>query len=373
MKAPFFRIAVFALLSVFVSGPAFAQAGTAEAPIAQTLVREGDFAVKLANALKLSTTSDDSTAESTLAAVGIAPKNGWIADYPVTPDISGELQASISSAADSGKLPMSRDAALASLQDVLSGYDLPVKAGGAQESVEPSEENYPDATVINNYYYNEGPPVVTYYAPPPDYAYLYTWVPYPFWWANFWYPGYYCLADFDVVVYHHHHREFVSNHYREPGTDRFVRVDPTSRAEGRYFTRGERNLSPSATRGAQSILRRSVSRAGTSSEYRGYGVTRPATGTRSSAFQRWGSSRFEGDASTRGFQSRSSAGQIPSRNIAPQRSAPRSFTPQTRGGFSGFHGSGGFIRGGGGFGGGAPRGGGGGAPRGGGGGGGFRR
>ncbi len=369
MKALFLRSVVLVFLVFFVSGAAMAQTeAESNAPIAQTLVREGDFAVKLVNALGLSKTGDESEAESALASAGIAPKNGWIADYPVTPDIAGELQASISSAADSGKLPVGRDAALSAFQDVLSGYGLPLKAGGAQESVEPEQESYPNTTVINNYYYEQGPPVVTYYAPPPNYAYLYTWVPYPFWWANFWYPGFYCLVDFDVVRYHHHHREFISNHFRQPGTGRFVRVDPTTRARGGVFTRtGERVLSPSAERSARSILGRSAGQPaqGTYREFRGYGVTRPSPGTRSGAFQRWGSSRFEGAASTRGFQSRSAAGQLPARSFAPQRSvAPRSFAPSrapsapaSRGGFQGFHGSGGFIRGGGG--GGAPRGGGG--------------
>ena len=390
LKATFF-VSAFALLALLMSGAVMAQTegaqaeGISNAPISQTLVREGDFAVKLVDTLKLGKTGNEAKAESRLSSLGIAPKNGWIADYPVTPDVAGELQASISTAADSGKLPMARNAALSAFEGVLSGYGLPVKAaGGTQESVEPSEENYPDTTVINNYYYDQGPPVVTYYAPPPDYAYLYTWVPYPFWWANFWFPGYYCLVDFDVVEFDEfHHREFISNHFRDPNTGRFVRIDPTTRARGGVFTRsGGRVLGPSATRGAQSILRR-----GEISGFRGYGVTRPSSGTRSSAFQRWGSSRFEGEASTRGFQSRSAAGQLPMRSFAappPAPSvarpvAPRSFAPQRApsgrgvyrggGGFGGFHGSGSFIRGGG-FGGGAPRGGGG-APRGG--GGGFRR
>ncbi len=374
MRALVFGSVVFFFLAFFVSGAATAQTeAESNAPISQTLVREGDFAVKLVNALKLSETSHESEAESVLASAGIAPKNGWIADYPVTPDISGELQASITSAADSGKLSMDRDAALSAFQDVLSGYGLPLKAGGPQGSVEPSQETYPNSTVINNYYYEQGPPVVTYYAPPPDYAYLYTWVPYPFWWANFWFPGYYCLVDFDVVEYHHRHREFISNHFRDPRTGSFVRIDPTTRARGGFFTRsGQRVMSPSAIRGARSILGRSVERAAPGRKFRGYGVTRPSSGTRSGAFQRWGTSQFDGAASTRGFQSRSSAGQLPARSFAPQRSvAPRSFAPSrapsapaSRGGFQGFHGSGGFFRGGGGGGGG------GGAPRG---GGGFRR
>jgi hypothetical protein len=41
---------------------------------------------------------------------------GWIADYPVTPDIIGELQSSIGAAADSGRLALNKDAAMMALQ-----------------------------------------------------------------------------------------------------------------------------------------------------------------------------------------------------------------------------------------------------------------
>ncbi|MDA8173965.1 MAG: hypothetical protein M0018_05150, partial [Nitrospiraceae bacterium] len=215
-----------------------------------------------------------------------------------------------------------------------------------------------------------GPPVVTYYAPPPDYAYLYTWVPYPFWWTNLWFPGFFVLGDFDIVVFdhfHHHHREFISNHFRDPVTGRFFRIDPTNRSRGGFFPqRGARAFGPSARRGAQSILNRSAGRIGPgqSRQFRGFGTTRPSQGTRSSAFQRWGSSRFEGAASTRGFQSRSSAGQLPSRSFAAPGRAPSGGVFRGGGGGfqgGGFHGSGGgFSRGGGG---GVSRGGGGGGRR----------
>ncbi|MDA8091411.1 MAG: hypothetical protein M0Z61_14480 [Nitrospiraceae bacterium] len=362
--------------SLFASGAALARTETGNAPISQNLVREGDFAVKLASALKLGNTTDEAQAESALTDAGIGPKNGWIADYPITPDITGELQASISTAADSGKISMGRDDAISAFENVLSAYNLPVKAGGAQEETgQPSGESYPDTTVINNYYYEEGPPVVTYYAPPPDYAYLYTWVPYPFWWTNFWYPGFFVLGDFDIDEFDgfHHHR-YITNHFREPDTGRIVRIDPTNRARGRFVTgRVTRTFGPSARRGAQSILQRNITGRTTSvpgRQFRGFGVTRPSTGTRSNAFQRWGNSRFEGAASTRGFRSRSSAGQLPSRSFTPGIAPSRSFAPgrAPSGGFEGFHGSGGFSPGGGGR---IPSGGGGGAPRGG--GGGFRR
>ena len=70
-------------------------------PVAQPLVREGDFAVKLVSALNLGQTDNEAEAESILSHAGIAPTNGWIADYPVTPEIVGELLQSIQAAAAS--------------------------------------------------------------------------------------------------------------------------------------------------------------------------------------------------------------------------------------------------------------------------------
>ena len=87
-------------------------------PIAQSLIREGDFAIKLVESLKIGQTTNEAEAESMLASIGIAPKNGWIADYPVTPDIIGELQSAIGSAVDSRKLGMNRDEAVKAFQDL---------------------------------------------------------------------------------------------------------------------------------------------------------------------------------------------------------------------------------------------------------------
>jgi hypothetical protein len=331
------------------------QTTAASPPLSQPLVREGDFASKLADALKLGAAESETEAESLLISVGIAPGNGWMADYPVTPDIIGELQTSISDAADSGKLTMGKDEALKIFQDVISESDLSAKEDtSGQAAGETSGAEYPDSTVINNYYYDEGPPVVTYYAPPPDYAYLYTWVPYPFWWWDFWFPGFFVLVDFDVRVHGHGHRhghgEFISNHFRDLGTGRISRIDPTNRSHGGTFARtggGARPAGPSARSGAQTILNNSrAGRAapGTYKEYRGYGVTRPSAGTRSSAFERSGNSRFERSASDRGFQSRSNAGQIPG-GVGPRGvggGGSRSGGGGFRGGeVGGFHGGGG--------------------------------
>jgi len=48
-------------------------------PVSQPLVREGNFAIKLAEVLELGTAKNEAEAESILASVGIAPRNGWIA------------------------------------------------------------------------------------------------------------------------------------------------------------------------------------------------------------------------------------------------------------------------------------------------------
>ena len=306
---------------LLMSGLAIAQPEQAtdeKPPISQPLVREGDFAVKLTIALKLGTITNETEAESLLGSVGIVPRNGWIADYPVTPDIIGELQTAIAEAATAGKLAMGKDEALKATEEVTSGFDLSIKTDASvQRESMATVTNYPETPVINNYYYDEGPPVVTYYSPPPDYAYMYTWVPYPFWWWNFWYPGYFVLVDFHVRAYGHggygEHGGFISNHYRDARTGVITRIDPANRSRGGTLPvrEGSRLTSPSARRGAEAIVQSSQGRAstGTSRVFRGYGA-RPSTGTRPSAYEHSRNSVFERAASDRGFQSRSNAGRI---------------------------------------------------------------
>ncbi len=64
-------------------------------PVEQPLVPEGVFAVQLVEALKVGQTQDEAQAESMLSAVGIEPKNGWIAGYPVTPAVIGEIEKGV--------------------------------------------------------------------------------------------------------------------------------------------------------------------------------------------------------------------------------------------------------------------------------------
>ena len=351
MESSLFRIVVLIISGLLLMPcPAIAQLEQTTAgnpPLEQPLVREGDLAVKLVEALRLGTAESETEAESILASLDITPRNGWIAEYPVTPDIVDELQTAVSEAAESGKITLSNQAAVKAVQDIMNGFDLSIRPDtsgkGAGETTGP---DYPDSAVENNYYYDEGPPVVTYYAPPPDYAYLYSWVPYPFWWSGFWFPGFFVLVDFDVDVDRHRHRhghdhdhgKFISNHFADAKTGRTFRIDPAGRTRGGISPAGAGWSRPSAQSGAQAILNTSRGRTatGTYKEFRGYGASGPPTGTRSSAFDRSPNSQFERNASDRGFQSRSSAGRVTGGR--PSGGGIRG------GGAGGFHGGGGIRR-----------------------------
>jgi hypothetical protein len=233
------HVAVLVLLLVPLNASAQTeQAKPAPPPVSQPLVREGEFALKLEFELGAGVSEDEAEAESALADLGIMPRNGWIADYPVTPDIVGELQRSVLAAVDAGKLSFDRDEAMKRFTKATADLNLSVspytgdKAGAGQP---PAAANYPDPTVVNNYYYEQGPPVVTYYAPPPDYYYLYSWVPYPFWWYSFWFPGFFVLNDFHRTVFVRDRVFFVSNHFNDRRVHRVFRIDPVTRFHGRTF------------------------------------------------------------------------------------------------------------------------------------------
>ena len=208
-------------------------------PVSQTLIPEGDFALKLATALKLGTPNNESQAEDLLTSAGIAPKNGWIADYPVTPNVIGELQNAVTNAADAKKLSMGKDEVLRAFRGLTTEFGLAVSPGSSQyaESQPPTSSEYVEPQEINDYYYDEGPPVVTCYLPPWDYYYLYGWVPYPFWCAGFFFPGFFVLNDFDIIVVGHHHHHFrITNHFLDSRTHAFGRVDPVEAYAGQCLT-----------------------------------------------------------------------------------------------------------------------------------------
>jgi hypothetical protein len=265
------KIIVMSMLVGFLLLPSMVNAQsnqmtTGAPPVAQPLVPEGDFALKLVPALKLGTPNSEAQAEDMLTSVGITPKNGWIADYPVTPIIIGELQDAIVAASDANKLPMGKDEALNAFQNLIAEFGLAVLPGGSGRYAE--SQSQPNSTVINNYYYEEGPPVVTYYPPPWDYYYLYAWVPYPFWCSGFFFPGFFVLNDFNIIVvvnFHgHHHHHMITDHFIDPKTHTVLRVDPRTRTIGRTGKTSPSHIqgfnSTEARKGAASIFERSRNR-----------------------------------------------------------------------------------------------------------------
>jgi hypothetical protein len=206
-------------------------------PVGAPVVREGDFAVQLSAALGLGKTDDEVEAEYWLGKAGIAPRNGWIADYPVTPDILGELQRSVVDAASSRKIPLSRGEALNRVNAVNDEFELSVSPyiAGQTYGPEPPTEGYATPDDVNNYYSEEGAPVYSYYTPPPEYYYLYVWVPYPFWCRGFWFPGFFVLHDFHRHFVVRNRVVFVSNHFNDVKSNRVFRVDPRMRFSGKTY------------------------------------------------------------------------------------------------------------------------------------------
>jgi hypothetical protein len=309
MKTSAIILSVFMFFLMSIAANALAEQTIPGPPLAQSLVREGTLAVNLANALEIGSPTNEAEAESALTSAGIAPRNGWVGDYPVTPDVVIELRNAVGSAADSEGLSMSREEALNVFDNVAKDYELPVSAADADPTVSTDTSpgtDPPDPTLINNYYSEEGAPVVTYYAPPADYSYMYNYVPYPFWWLSTWFAGYYMLADFSFPLYgygswrhgywgghgygywggsgrhgywggygYNHWRGYdhdghgshgdnlyaVSNHYRHPDRGAPHRIGPANRAHsdfgGGNRAGGQRWANPAARRSAGAIYNRS--------------------------------------------------------------------------------------------------------------------
>ncbi|HEY3275931.1 MAG TPA: hypothetical protein VGJ94_04870 [Syntrophorhabdaceae bacterium] len=207
-------------------------------PVSPQLVREGDFAVMLLNALGMGQVDDEAEAESRLGDAGITPRNGWIADYPTTPDILGEIQASVAEASLARRIGIGRDDALARVAGI--AYDsglsvIPYSGEGPTAGGLASAESYPSPAAIGGFYYEEGPPVYTYYTPPPDFYYLYVYVPYPFWGRGLWFPGFFVLHDFHKVFLRNGRVVHCSNHFNDRQAHRVFRVDPLKRFRGSTY------------------------------------------------------------------------------------------------------------------------------------------
>ena len=60
-------------------------------PVSQQLVPEGHFRLNLVSAPRPGTPKREGQAGDMLMGVGIAPRNGWIADYPISPIIIAQV------------------------------------------------------------------------------------------------------------------------------------------------------------------------------------------------------------------------------------------------------------------------------------------
>jgi len=328
------------LLMPFTVYPQSDQKPTGAPPVSQALVSEGDFALKLATALKVGTPTDEAQAEDMLTSAGIAPKNGWIADYPVTPNIIGELQNAVAIAADSKKLPMGKDEALKAFRTATVEAGLPIVAevpGNYQES------QYAESSAVDDYYSDEGPPVVTYYPPPPDYAYLYAWVPCPFFFDVSFFPGFFILNDFNIIVVgrHHHHR--ITNHFFDARTHTFGRVDPVRHTLTNVSHTAAFN-STATRNAASSIFNRSMRR--TTFSRGTQGITGNHVSTFNGTQGRQGVVRNNRGNTVGGrtFSNSSSFATGSGMDHRSSRSFSRSFSAPPSG-FSGSHTSGGFSAG----------------------------
>jgi hypothetical protein len=330
------------------------QTGSNIPPISQSLVPEGDFALRLVPALKLGTPTSEAQAEDILTSVGIVPKNGWIADYPMTPILIGELQNDVVAAAEAHNLPMGKDEALKAFQDVAEEFSLAVIPGSQGQYAEAQPQSYTNPTVINNYYYEEGPPIITYYPPPWDYYYLYAWVPYPFWWGGFYFSGFFCLHDFHRVVLVGHHHHLISNHFIDPKTHAVFTVDPTTRTFGRIVRtpslRTGRFSSSVSKKGATSIFNRSLerSRLPNVTTPTGKGSSNGNIGSQGYRGQHQGKVFVNPGNNTQNFTGRSNTWSTnPGRSFsAPSKSFSGSPSMGSRGSFGGFHAGGGHSFGG---------------------------
>jgi len=165
-----------------------------------------------------------------LAQEGIEPLNGWISDYPMTPQIIGQLNDSLVKAAAGNRIPITAQEATQRLYVLTAELNLAAPAGPS--SAAPAAQANPN--YVDEYYYYQGPPVVTYYPPPVDYAYLYDWVPYPVVWFGFSFPGFFICHNFTTTVIVTNTRlvtrtGIVTNRIINPDTRTVVRVDPVVR------------------------------------------------------------------------------------------------------------------------------------------------
>lgn len=175
---------------------------------------------------------------------------------------------------------MNKEAALKAFDNLTTEQKLAIKPytpGETYGGKPPTCENYPNPSVVNNYYSSSGPPVVSYYPPPPDYYYLYAWVPYPFWWFDFFFPGFFILHDFHRVFIINKTVVIISNHFNDVVTHKVFRIDPVQRWSGKTYA----GIAPTSTKGLISTgvrgsAQRIFNRSGAAAPRTGRTITQPS-------------------------------------------------------------------------------------------------
>lgn len=201
-------VLLISVLALFLptSGSALVEMPADAPPVAQPLIREGDFAILLVEALGLSQNDNEADAVYRLSKFGIAPFEGWMPNNPLLPGSVIELRDAVLAAAETQRLSLTGEAALEIVDRLLLALGLPVS-----DEIAALEQDHngdlPPGWVDENLF-DENPPIVTYYEPPRGYTHLYVWVPYPFWYARYYIPGFYIHHD-----YRHRHRVSVVKKY----------------------------------------------------------------------------------------------------------------------------------------------------------------
>ncbi len=219
-----FIITSFILMFGATAVPAEPEPPPQLSPAAPPLLRSGDFAISLAEALGLGVVNDEVEAQSLLAARGIAPRSGWFSNYPVTPLVMGELREAVINSSESGRLAVTRNDALAAFDSLAMDLGLAVDSSGGRAYAEtpppgseppPAEAPYGGpAPPFDNTYYGGEPPIMAYYPPPPAYLSYYDWVPYPFFYTGIPFSGFFILHDFHRIHRHHFHKKrFHGKHF----------------------------------------------------------------------------------------------------------------------------------------------------------------
>lgn len=273
--------------------------------LAPPLVREGDFAVNLAEAFGFGEIPDEDDAGQLLAEFGLSPRNGWMADYPMTPVVLAELREAVIASSESGRLSMTELEALETFDRLALDLGLSVDENAELEPPAdgplPGEAPYAESPEIYDYYTTEGPPVMTYYPPPSYYSSYYDWVPYPFSFSRGYYSGFFILHDFHRTHKFDRHfdrkhkqfgfhngfkRKFISNHHWNMHSGRTETIRPNIAERSDRFGNGRRSKFRDGTiksdrfqshsrdnRGSESFTFRSANKPGFPRSFNGSGRT----------------------------------------------------------------------------------------------------